>query len=213
MGTPNNWGQDGPDIPLEYDPTSDMWKTVVKLAAGEIKFRKNNTWGEDYGGSGSLNGNLTTTPNNNIAVEAGNYLVEVSFKDMTYKLTKIDFIWGIVGTVNEWGNTGIPDIKMSMDYGNEGVWYVNGVTFADGEFKFRANEDWGNNYGLDDSGEFKFNSSKNIPVTAGTYDVVLDLKRQSLFIFCLRPKHILTNPVRNTCVLWICCCYRNYQLG
>ncbi len=186
VGTPNNWGQDGADIALKYDPTSDMWKTVVKLKEGEIKFRKNNAWGGDFGGSGELSGTLTTGGNNNIAVKAGNYLVEVSFKDNTYKLTKIDFIWGIVGTINEWGNTGIPDVKMSMDYSKEGVWYAKLVVVKDGKIKFRANEGWTNNYGDDGADGSLESGGADIVVTAGTYDVVLDLSNAEAPTYTLK---------------------------
>ncbi len=168
--TPNGW--DGPDIALQYDPTTDMWKAVAKLAKGEIKFRKNNDWAVNFG-AGDAEGTIKEG-GANIAVEAGNYLIEVSFKDNTYKLTKIDFIWGVVGSATPNGWNG-PDITMNMDFAQEGVWYVNNATLTEGEIKFRANEDWTNNYGSNDADGKLQSGGANIKVEAGVYDIVLDL--------------------------------------
>lgn len=181
--TPGQW--DGPDVALEYDPTTDMWKAVTKLSAGQIKFRKNNDWGVNFG-LGDTEGTLKENSPTNIPVTAGNYIVEVNFNDNTYTLTPIDFIWGVVGSATPGGWNG-PDIKMSMDYSKEGVWYVNGADLIDGEIKFRANEDWGNNYGLGSAdGVLEYNSPNNIPVGAGKYNVVLDLSDPDA------PKYTLT---------------------
>ncbi|WP_299777862.1 SusE domain-containing protein [uncultured Formosa sp.] len=172
--TPNGW--DGPDTPLTYDSTSDQWRAVVTLTSGEMKFRKNNDWSFNYGDTGA-DGSLDDG-GDNIAVTAGNYLVTLNLNDLTYSLESIGNLWGLVGdaTPNGWDG---PDTVMNMDYTTDGVWYLNNVTLTDGEMKFRANNDWGINYGdtgadgiLDDGGD-------NIAITAGTYDVVLDLSDTS----------------------------------
>ncbi len=178
---PNGWN--GPDVALEYDSTTDMWKTVAKLKEGEIKFRKNNDWGVNLG-VGDAEGTLKEG-GENIPVKAGNYLIEVSLKDNTFKLTKIDFIWGIVGSAAPNGWDG-PDVKMSMDYSKEGVWYAKGVVLKDGEIKFRANEDWGNNYGDDGADGSLEAGGANIAVKAGTYDVVLDLSKSDAPTYTLK---------------------------
>ncbi len=181
--TPNSWN--GPDIALQYDPTTDMWKAVAKLGAGEIKFRKNNDWAVNFG-AGDTEGTIKEG-GGNIAVDAGNYLIEVSFANNTYKLTKIDFIWGIVGSATPNGWDG-PDVKMNMDFAKEGVWYANNVALVDGEIKFRANEDWTNNYG-DDGADFSLEAGgANIAVEAGTYDVVLDLSNADAPTYKLNKK-------------------------
>lgn len=85
--TENGW--DGPDMPLEYDPFTDSWKALVTLVEGEIKFRKNNSWGGDYGDL-ELDGILDQEDGNNIPVTAGNYLITVDFKTLEYSLEKTD---------------------------------------------------------------------------------------------------------------------------
>ena len=163
--TPNGW--DGPDTALTYDPTSDQWRAIVTLTDGEMKFRKNNDWSFNYGDTGA-DGTLDDG-GGNIVISAGNYLVSLNLNDLVYTLEPIEKLWGLVGSATPNGWDG-PDIVMNMDYATDGVWYLDNVTLTDGEMKFRANNDWSYNYG---------NDGENIVITAGTYDIVLDLSDAS----------------------------------
>lgn len=174
--TTNGW--DGPDAQkLEYDPFSDQWRAIVTLKAGEMKFRLNSAWDTNYGGS---NGNLVSG-GDNIKVTAGMYLVTMNLKDNSYSILPLTKKWALVGdaTPNGWDGPDLPlqldYSKYSADFDSKGVWHIKGVVLKAGEFKFRANNDWGINFGdngadgkLDDGGA-------NIKVAAGTYDIVLDL--------------------------------------
>ncbi|MET2985844.1 SusE domain-containing protein [Aureibaculum conchae] len=173
--TPNGW--DGPDVPLEYDPFSDTWKAIVSLVDGEIKVRQNNDWGVNYGDANGDNV-LDTDGDNNIAVTADTYLVTVNFNDFSYSLESID-VWGIVGSATPNGWDG-PDTKFKLDYGQDGVWYLNNMTLVDGEIKFRQNDAWDVNYG-DANGDnvLDTDDGNNIAVTAGTYNFVLDFSDPS----------------------------------
>ena len=166
--TPNGWN--GPDVKLHYNSYSDNWKAVVTLADGEMKFRFNNDWAVNYGGSGtegpiSLGGG-------NLAVSAGHYLVTFDLNNLEFSVEQVD-VWGLVGsaTPNGWGDG--PDTKFVPDFGiNEGFYYINGITLVDGEMKIRQNDAWGINYGDDgNDGTLELNGA-NIPVTAGTYNIV-----------------------------------------
>jgi hypothetical protein len=174
--TTNGW--DGPDAQmLEYDPFSDQWRAIVTLKAGEMKFRLNSGWDVNYGGSA---GKLVNA-GDNIKVTAGTYLVTMNLNDNSYSILPVTKKWGLVGdaTPNGWDGPDLPlhldYSKYSADFDSKGVWYVKGVTMKAGEFKFRANNDWGINYGdtgadgkLDDGGD-------NIKIAAGVYDIVMDL--------------------------------------
>ena len=46
-GAYNNWGAT-PDFMLEYDPYSDVFRGIVTLIDGEMKFRMNNDWGTNW---------------------------------------------------------------------------------------------------------------------------------------------------------------------
>ncbi len=181
----NDWGNAGLDAPLLYDSYSDTWKAVVTLKTGDMKIRLNNEWNVNYGDK-TLDGILDTENENNIPVTAGNYLVTVDFKDLSYTIEETD-IWGVVGSgYNDWGNAG-PDAPFTPDFSQEGVYYIKSVTLIDGQIKFRTNNDWTVNYGdktLD--GILDTENENNIPVTAGVYDIELD------FSIADSPKYTMT---------------------
>lgn len=82
--------------------------------------------------------------------------------------------WGLVGsaTPNSWDG---PDTQLAEISANVYQGYIN---FVDGEMKFRFNNDWSLNYGLDSSSENPAALSEgggNIAVEAGTYKITLDL--------------------------------------
>ncbi|MDG1195802.1 MAG: SusE domain-containing protein [Polaribacter sp.] len=171
-GAYNNWGAT-PDFMLEYDPYSDVFRGIVTLIDGEMKFRMNNDWGTNYGD----NGNDGTLDNGgaNIVVAAGIYIATVNMNDLTYSLEKIDHVWGIVGgAYNNWGAT--PDAQFNRDWSKpfNDVWILENVTLIDGEYKFRSNNDWGTNYGDDGNDGILDNGGANIVATAGTYSFSLD---------------------------------------
>lgn len=177
--TTNGW--DGPDMALEYDPTSDMWKALVTLADGEIKVRLNNSWGTNYGDDGA--DGTFDAGGANIAVTAGNYLVTVDLNNLTYELKAVDNLWGVIGSATPGGWDS--DTDMFLDYNQENVWYINGLTLTDGEIKFRANDAWSLNYGDDGADGSLEASGANIAVTAGTYDIVLNLSDESNPIYTI----------------------------
>jgi hypothetical protein len=82
--------------------------------------------------------------------------------------------WGLIGsgTPNGWDGPDIPMAEIDTNV------YQGYITFIDGEMKFRFNNDWSLNYGLDPSSTNPNALSQdgpNIPVMAGTYKVTLDL--------------------------------------
>lgn len=70
--TPNGWNT--PDQKMDYDAKTGTWKITIDLVAGEIKFRKNDGWAWNLGGT---TGNLTQG-GDNIAVSAGNYTITLT---------------------------------------------------------------------------------------------------------------------------------------
>ena len=165
--TPNGW--DGPDAQLTYDPYSDQWRAIVELTDGEMKFRLNNDWGTNYGDDGA-DGTLENG-GANIAVSAGIYIVTANFEDLTYTMEEIQYIWGAVGSATPNGWDG-PDVQFTRDWStNDEVWILNGVTLVDGEWKIRANNDWGLNFGDTGLDGVMENGGDNIPATAGTYNI------------------------------------------
>ena len=168
--TTNGWG--GPDMMFHYNSFQDDWRTVVTLGDGEVKFRFNNDWAINYGDDGA-DGTMEAN-GANIAVSAGHYLVTMNLNTQSYTMEEMD-VWGLVGsaTANGWDG---PNDKFMPDFGiNEGYYYLTGAVLADGEIKVRQNDAWGVNYGDDgNDGTLELNGA-NIPVSAGTYNITLNL--------------------------------------
>ena len=174
----NEWGAT-PDFKLEYDQYSDVFRGIVTLLDGAMKFRENNSWdapNKNYGDNGA-DGTLEEG-GANIVVSAGIYIATVNLNDMTYTLEPIDSVWGLVGgAYNEWGAT--PDAQFSRDWSRpfDDIWILNDVTLIDGEYKFRANNSWdapNKNYGDTDGDGVLEEGGGNIVTTAGTYSFVLN---------------------------------------
>ena len=164
--TPNGWN--GPDIKM-WNSTDGNLVAYATLATGEIKFRKNNDWGVNLGGS---NGTLSSG-GANIAVTAGTYKITINVSKNTYTIET--YSWGIIGSgARGWGDN--DDVAMTYE-GSTNSWVVKNIAL-DGEIKFRLNHSWGTNFGADSTdnpaaaleGDIK-SGGNNIKVTAGTYNV------------------------------------------
>lgn len=166
----NNWGAFA-DGQFYTTTQPNVIVTYLTLVDGEIKFRENNDWGNNYGDSGA-DGTLDNG-GDNIVVSAGTYKITVNFNDNTY--TMEPFYLGLIGSgYNDWGNAG-PDGKFYYDY-TTGAFKI-GVQLVDGEVKFRMNSDWGTNYG-GNNGMLSLDGD-NIPVTAGYYTITVDLNNNT----------------------------------
>ncbi|MDF0715937.1 SusE domain-containing protein [Muricauda sp. 334s03] len=163
----NDWGA-FEDAPFYTTDTDGVYVAYVNLLDGEIKFRENNDWTNNYGDT-DADGTLDAG-GDNIVVTAGDYKITMNLNDNTY--TMEEYSWGVVGSgYNDWGGAG-PDAKFFYDYTTDT--FKVGVKLLDGEIKFRLNNDWGTNYGdtgadgtLDDGGD-------NIVSVAGYYMITLD---------------------------------------
>lgn len=166
--TVNGWN--GPDVPMWKTDLSgvdnQIYVAYTTLTDGEMKFRENNDWGNNYGGADGI----LVAGGANIEVTAGTYRIIANLADLTYSLE--EYSWGIVGdaTPNGWDG---PDVQLSYN-GENNTWVAENVTLTDGEMKFRLNNDWGTNYGGSDG--TLANGGANIAVTAGTYTITVDFE-------------------------------------
>jgi len=83
--TPNAW--DGPDTKFTPDFTNPgVWTLKnMTLTDGQIKFRPNDTWGNDYGDV-EPDGILDQESDNNINVTAGTYNITINWNDNSYTI-------------------------------------------------------------------------------------------------------------------------------
>jgi hypothetical protein len=166
----NDWGGAGPDGKFYYDYTTDTFKKGIRLMAGEMKIRFNNDWGTNYGDTGA-DGTIDQD-GDNIAVAAGHYLITLDLNAGTVTIDDAASVFGVVGSgFNDWGGAG-DDFALTEI--QEGVFYGDIVTLLDGEIKFRANNDWGLNYGDTGADGIIDQDGDNIPSTAGPARVWLD---------------------------------------
>ncbi|NAS31351.1 hypothetical protein GTQ40_10240 [Flavobacteriaceae bacterium R38] len=180
-------GNSDPDTPL-YTNEDGIHFAAINLPGALGKFRENMDFAVNFGlGDG---GEFTLTMGgfgNDIPFGSGGStgiaLVTADFNNLTYTIDTNADSWGMVGnTINDFGGSG-PDIRLTEDPCNPGVWFAFNVTIgADGVFKFRLNDDFASNFGTRDGGgpgELMMGGFGNdIPITAGTYNVTLDLRVQ-----------------------------------
>lgn len=82
--TPNGW--DSPDTKMDYHAQSGTWRITTNLIDGYIKFRLNDGWAWNLGGTP---GNLTQG-GADIAVSAGNYTITLTIINGTTGTFKMD---------------------------------------------------------------------------------------------------------------------------
>jgi hypothetical protein len=138
------------------------------LKNGEIKFRSNNDWADNWGDDG--NDGTLDPYGANILVTAGDYKITVNFDNLTWSME--EFTWGLVGsaTTNGWDG---PDMKLYYNSYQDDFKTV--VSLNDGEVKFRFNNDWTLNYGDSGADGSLEIGGDNIVVSAGHYLVTMSL--------------------------------------
>lgn len=167
-----------------WDPANNT--TVLASAAGdnkyegylnfvdantEFKFTLGPNWDNNYGDTGA-NGTLEVNGDNIKVAEAGFYKINVDLDALTYTIQKTD--WGLIGdaTPDGWNS----DQNMTYDAA-EGAWTIT-LDLTVGAVKFRANDDWGLNYGDSGPDALLDRDGDNITIaTAGRYKINLYLDK------------------------------------
>jgi hypothetical protein len=137
----------------------------------EFKITLGPDWSNNLGDDGA-NGTLEPNGANLSVAEAGFYKFNVDLTALTYTLLKTD--WGLIGsaTADGWNS----DQNMTYD-ATEGAWVIIANLVA-GEVKFRANDDWGLNYGDDGANALLEAGGQNIAIpSVGTYTIKLYLDK------------------------------------
>ena len=146
--------------------TYDGEYTGLMWLGTEFKFCSQPNWdGTNYGADFSTDGGAgnMTLPE---GLSEGYYKVDFSLASNTVKFTEVTTI-GVIGDATPLGW----DASTPLTYNKDGRCWEGDVTFNDGTFKFRANNAWDINWG-GNKDDLSFGGD-NIPVTAGTYHVVL----------------------------------------
>lgn len=151
--------------------------------ADGFKFLQVKDWAGDWG-KGATDGSVVQEGESNLEVTAdGVYRITVDFTNNTYTVTKTD--WGVIGsaTPGQWST----DTNMTFTGGY--TWEAD-ITLTAGELKFRANDDWGINFGAGGTaGVLQFNSPNNIAGPgAGNYHIEMTLDPVNGYTYSITPQ-------------------------
>ncbi len=133
-------------------------------------------WGDD----GTFTGVLAIDDRVDCTATAGYYLLRVDTGELTY--TQTPYTWGLIGsgTPDGWDS----DQDMTYDPNTRTFSVTLDLTAA--EIKFRANDDWGWNYGdTGPNGELNNDGDNIVVPVAGNYTVVLDLSNPREYTYSL----------------------------
>ncbi|WP_300688788.1 serine hydrolase [Chryseobacterium sp.] len=122
--------------------------------------------------------------------------VTIHFRDGTVKTatrsTK-NFLWGIIGDATPGGWEG-KDIPMQTDLKKPDIYFLKNYKLNKGKLKFRFDNDWGYNLGLNNDGKSIALNAYDFPIEeTGNYDIVLDMTNQ------VKPQYSIKKsfPVKN----------------
>lgn len=187
--TAAGWNPDNNNTPLFRDPANeDIYYFEGRFAGGDgiegFKLLEvPGQWQPQWGGTDgvlAVNPGDTDDPSAFKVDADAYYSLSLNIADMTYTWEKVDVsaaatfsTIGVIGTATTGNDDGWnADIDLTQSDFNPHIWYVNDLELFDGDLKFRAANDWTNNWGAgtEISGEATQDGA-NIPVTAGKYDV------------------------------------------
>ncbi|SDG73758.1 SusE outer membrane protein [Psychroflexus sediminis] len=182
----SGWDNNNNNFPMVRNPENEnMFTYTGRFIDGEFKLlEERGAWQPQWGlqdGSLETSEDLGGDPGAfAIADGDGYYTLEVDTENKTHTLTAFEEAgsatyntigligFGTTGTDEGWNQ----DIDMTQSTFDPHIWYISEIALFDGEVKFRAEDDWGVNWGgnTEFSGYGSINGP-NIPTTAGTYEV------------------------------------------
>lgn len=188
-------GWDPPTAPtmaaLQSNKIYDAYINIPSGGTYYFKYTSTRDWNHiNYGDGGS--GKLTTdgTAGGLQVPGAGYYELSANLTTNTWTYTKTT--WSILGDATPGGWS--TDTQLTYDP-NKQVWTVTANMLSTGSFKFRANNAWNIDFGVDAAGKLTYSDSPvygsnpaiaNIPVpVSGNYTITLDLHNPSNYNYTL----------------------------
>jgi hypothetical protein len=140
-------------------------KEDFHFTSNNVKFRKDNTWAVNWGGTTFPSG--TAVPGGtDIPLTAGFYNVSFNYTLLNYNFTQVPV--SLLGTGAQGWDIDIPLI--STDGGS--TFTLNNITLVNGFVKFRANGSWAKNWGnVDFPAGTATQNGAEIPTVAGVYNI------------------------------------------
>jgi hypothetical protein len=163
LGSPNNDG---------------VYESYINVPAGgsnQFKFTAGPDWSTAYGDAGG--GTISTSASANLSFPSAGFF-QVKANTNTNTWSALLTTWSMIGDFNGWSG----DVDMTYDAGAK-AWKGTITVPSNGGFKFRANHDWGLNYGDNGANGSLEAGGDNIAITAGTHTVSLYLNNAAYYTY------------------------------
>jgi hypothetical protein len=162
-------------------------------SAYHFKFTSAADWNHINYGNGATTGALSPdgTAGDLVLPSAGFYELVANTTTLTWSYTPMT--WAIIGdaTPGGWGN----DTQMSYS-ATTGLWTVTAAMVSTGSFKFRANNAWSIDFGIDANGHLAYADNPAYPYngtlnnlsvpSSGNYTITLDLRNPNNYNYTLK---------------------------
>lgn len=182
--TAAGWSEDNNNTPLFRDADNpNVYTYTGYFGAGEFKLlEERGAWQPQWGlDNETLTNNeiLGEDPGSFAVSTAGYYTLTMDIDEMTYSFEPFDesgeatySTIGVIGdaTPGGWDD----DTDMTQSEFDPHVWYVQDFELGTGEFKFRADDDWTDNWGVGQeglSGIANYGSPDNMTAPEGIYEI------------------------------------------
>ncbi len=163
---------------LESAPDKLEGYVYMANAANNWKFATQPNWNGPNYGDDDNSGKLDPNAANNINSPAGYYKINADAAAMTY--TAVATVWGLIGdaTPNSWND------ETALTYNPSLAVWAGGMHLTAASIKFRANHDWGLNYGSDAADGTLGAGAANIAVSLESdYAITLDLSHPNAYTY------------------------------
>jgi len=140
-------------------------------ATSAFKITSQPDWNGTNYGNGATAGSISPTGGDIATPPAGYYRVNVNTNELTISLLKTT--WSVIGSVTAPGYNWSNDMDLTYNPATQ-VW-TGTANLKAGEFKFRANHDWGYNLGMGATAGKLDGAGPNIPLALdGNYTITLN---------------------------------------
>ena len=176
-----NWSPDKSPQVKSTVTSPDNLEGYVYMAnvSNQWKFATQSNWDGPNYTAGTVAGTLSES-GDNIASPAGYYKINVNAAPTPMTYTAVATVWGVIGdaTPGGWGD------ETALSYSPTLRTWIGGMTLSAAQIKFRANHDWGYNYGSDAADGKLSAGGANIPIAvAADYAVTLDLSTPNAYTY------------------------------
>lgn len=154
----------------------------LDTAGGGFKFLQQRDWPGDWGADPNNAGKIIQEGESNVTISLpGFYRIRVDYNSLSYSATLTN--WGIIGDATPGGWS--TDTDMTFVAPNK--WSVD-ITLGTGEFKFRANDAWSINLGIDTGSKLKYDGGNIASPGAGNYRIEIIFDSINGYTYTIAPQ-------------------------